>query len=166
MADQKTLVIERVFDAPVERVWRAWTDAQELGKWWGPEGFVSPDNRVDFRVGGKCNLSMQATGEIAKQIGDQVMYSGGVYKEIVEHKKIVYTDGLTDKDGNRVPPEHYGMPADFPGELEVWVEFEELPDGKTKITLTHLGMQAGESEEQAGAGWKSSFNKLAESLKS
>ena len=163
MAETKDLVVERIFDAPVERVWKAWTDPAEAVKWWGPRSFIAPDSTIDLRVGGKYVFSMQATGELAKQF-DKVIYSGGVYKEIVEGKKIVYMDSFTDKDGNLVSPEIYGMPADFPQNLEVTVEFEELDGGKTKMTVRHAGLPAGQLAADTEAGWNESFDKLAESL--
>jgi uncharacterized protein YndB with AHSA1/START domain len=164
MADAEKLVIERIFDAPVERVWKAWTDPAELAKWWGPRSFISPDNTVDLRVGGRINLSMKGVGELAEQF-PTVMYSGGVFTEIVEYKKLVYTDSFTDKDGNPVPPETYGMPADLPEQgMEITVIFESLPDGKTKMTLSHAALPKGEFSDQTLAGWNESFDKLAESL--
>lgn len=164
MAETQKLVIERVFDAPVERVWKAWTDPVELAKWWGPRSFIAPDNKVDLRVGGKFIYSMQAVGELAKQFGDKTLYGGGEYTEIIEGKKLVYIDSFTDKDGNEVPPDTYGMPADFPQSLEVTVEFESLPDGKTKMTVSHAGLPAGKAAEDTHAGWKEMFDKLGESL--
>ena len=161
MADTKTLTIERIFDAPLARVWRAWTDPQEVMKWWGPQYFTSPECKIDFRVGGKYVFCMRAP----EDFGGQNMYSTGTYKEIIEGKKIVYTDNLSDKDGNLVQPSAYGLPEDFPQDLLVTVEFEETPDGKTKMTLTHEGLPAGEGADQTEAGWNTSFDKLAESLK-
>jgi uncharacterized protein YndB with AHSA1/START domain len=164
MAESNKIVVERVFDTPVESVWKAWTDPHEVSKWWGPRNFVSPDNKIDLRAGGKYVFAMQATGEMAEQFGDKPMHSGGVYKEIIERKKLVFTDNFTDADGNPVSPETYGMPADFPENLEITVELEELPGGKTKLTLTHRGLPAGEMADQTEGGWKESFDKLAESL--
>jgi uncharacterized protein YndB with AHSA1/START domain len=55
-AAQKTkgseLVITRVFDAPRELVWNAWTEPERVKRWWGPEGFTAPFCRIDLRVGG------------------------------------------------------------------------------------------------------------------
>jgi hypothetical protein len=74
------------------------------------------------------------------------------------------TDSFADKDGNVVPASYYGMGEDFPLELQVIVTFEEQ-GGKTKMTLRHVGMPAGQASEMAGTGWNESFDKLAESLK-
>jgi uncharacterized protein YndB with AHSA1/START domain len=160
MAETRNVTIERVFDAPVEKVWAAWTDPAEVSKWWGPKGFTSPDNKVDLRVGGQYVFAMR--GPEGSE-WDSVMYSGGQYKEVEPMKRLVYTDNFTDKDGNKVSPEVYGMPADFPQDLLVTMTFEEV-DGKTKLTLTHQGLPAGEVGEQTEAGWNESLDKLADSL--
>ena len=160
MAETRTLTLERIFDAPVEKVWAAWTEADQIGKWWGPKGFTSDDNKIDLRVGGWNNLHMHSPTEF----GDQDMYSGGEYKDIVPLKKIVVTDEFTDKDGKKVSPGIYGMPDDFPQSL-LTVDFESLPDGKTKVVITHEGLPAGELSDQTSAGWNESLDKLAESLK-
>jgi len=55
------LVIERVFDAPVARVWKAWTDPEQVKKWWGPKIFTAPLVSIDFRVGGTYLYCMQAS---------------------------------------------------------------------------------------------------------
>ena len=161
MAETRNLVIERTFDAPIEKVWAAWTEPEHIAKWWGPKNFTSHDNRIDLRVGGKNILVMH--GPVGTE-WDYDMYSGGTYKEIVEHKKIVVTDSFMDKDGNVVSPEKYGMSGDFPKELLVTIEFESLPDGKTHLKVTHQGMPAGEGADQAEAGWNESLDKLEKSL--
>lgn len=45
------LIIERIFDAQVERVWKAWSDSEEIKKWWGPAEFTAPKIIMDFRAG-------------------------------------------------------------------------------------------------------------------
>lgn len=160
---ERSLKIERVFDAPVEKVWAAWTEPERLGKWWGPRGFTSFDNKIDVRVGGSYNLHMHAPEDMP-EIGGLDMYSGGEIKEVLPGKRLVYIDNFTDKDGNKVPASTYGMPDDFPQDLAVTVELEELPEGKTRMTMTHTGMPADEMTEQTEAGWNESFDKLTESL--
>jgi uncharacterized protein YndB with AHSA1/START domain len=93
----------------------------------------------------------------------QEFFSTGVYREIVPPERLVYTDSFADEQGNVVPASHYGM-SDFPLEAEVTVTFEE-DKGKTKMTLIQKGLPEGEMREQTEAGWKESFDKLAESLK-
>mgnify|MGYP001614693913 CR=1 FL=1 len=81
MIDKDKIVIERVFDAPVEKVWQAWTDPKMVAKWWGPEGFTAPSIKIDLRVGGKYTYAMQ--GPKGSQ-WDKVMYSSGVFKKIAD----------------------------------------------------------------------------------
>ena len=154
---QQELVITRVFDAPRELVWKAWTEPERFMQWWGPKGFTSPVCKIDLRVGGKY-LSCMRSPE------GKDYWSTGVYREIVEPERIVCTDSFADEEGNVAPATYYGMSPDFPLEMLVTVTFEEH-EGKTKLTLQHVGIPAGENSDLAEAGWNESFDKLAESLK-
>lgn len=93
-ASTKTaLLVTRVFDAPVERVWRGWTDPAEIKRWWGPKGFTAPHIAVHFHVGGKYLYGMLGAGL------DGVMkhyWNTGKYVEIVPAKKIVMTMRFAD----------------------------------------------------------------------
>jgi uncharacterized protein YndB with AHSA1/START domain len=153
-----TLIIERVFDAPRELVWRAWTDPEHVKKWWGPRGFSVPAAQIDFRVGGRSLVAMQSPDF---NNGESI-WSTGVYREIVPFERIVTTDNFADENGNTVPASHYGMSGDFAPEMLITVEFEEV-DGKTKLTLRHEGLPATEIEGADG-GWNESFDKLVEAL--
>ncbi len=160
MAEGKTLVVERVFDAPVERVWEVWTKPEEIKKWWGPKDFTAPFIQTDFKVGGKYLYAMHGP---AGTDWDKDMYSGGTYKEIVPLKKIVATDSFMDKDGNIVSGKDYGMPADWPIEQQITITFEEVEGGKTKLTIVHEGFPEGQ-DAGANEGWNQSLDKLAAAL--
>jgi uncharacterized protein YndB with AHSA1/START domain len=168
MTELKAVVIERIFNAPRELVWKAWTDEEMAKKWWGPEGFTAPSIKMDLRVGGKYIFAMQ--GEPGSQWED-VSYSAGVYKEIVPHEKLVITDYFSDENGNLMDPEKFGQDPNFPKEAEVTVLFEEIEGGKTKLSIKY---PKPETEAQMEAilksrmedGWQSSLNKLEASLKS
>ncbi len=149
------LVIERVVDAPLERVWEAWTDPEQMKKWWGPKEFTAPTVEIDLKEGGKYLNCMRSPD-------GQDFWSTGVYREIVPMEKLVLTDSFADERGNVGPGAHYGM-ADVPLETEVTVTFEDQ-DGKTKLTLRHAGMPVGEHGSQAEGGWNESLDKLAASL--
>lgn len=156
LTGNRVLTITRIFDAPRELVWKAWTDPEHLMRWWGPQYFTSPTCRIDLRVGGSYLFCMRSPD-------GQDYYSTGVFKRIDPLNELVYTDSFADEHGNVVPGSHYGMGEDFPLEQEVTVTFEDLGD-KTKMTLKHAGMPAGEHGEMAEIGWNQSFDKLAESL--
>jgi uncharacterized protein YndB with AHSA1/START domain len=158
-AGQEVLVVERTFDAPRELVWKAWTDPQMVTRWWGPRGFTAPAAEMDFRVGGKWLFAMQS----ADFNNGQPIWSTGVYREIVPYERIVATDSFADENGNVVPATDYGITDDFPLETVLTVTFEDL-GGKTKLTVRHEGMPAGEMAEGAEVGWKETLDKLAASL--
>ncbi len=157
-AKEGTLVIERIFDAPRELVWKAWSDPEQAKRWWGPRTFTAPTAEIDFRVGGKYLFAMQSP----EFNNGEPIWSTGVYREIVPYERIVCTDCFADETGKVVPATHYGMTEDFPLEMLVTVEFEDI-DGKTKMTLRHEGLPASD-KQGAGVGWNESFDKLAESL--
>jgi len=154
---KKELNITRIFNAPRELVWKAWSEPEHFKRWWGPKTFTAPECKLDFRVGGKYLNCMRAPD-------GKDYWSTGVYREIVPLERIVYTDNFADEKGNIVPASFYGMPGDFPEEMVVTVTFEDL-NGKTKMTLRHAGMPAGKMGELAEQGWNESFDKLAASLK-
>jgi uncharacterized protein YndB with AHSA1/START domain len=93
----------------------------------------------------------------------QEFWSTGVYREIVAMERIVTTMERSDADGNVVPATHDGMGADIPIEMLMTVTFEEQA-GKTKMTLRHQGLPAGEMREGAGRAWSQAFDKLGETL--
>lgn len=152
-----SLVITRVFDAPVELVWRAWTESEHLMQWWGPEHFTAPVCTIDFRVGGKYHYCMRSPE-------GQDFWNAGFFREIVPYQRIVYTDSFADAEGNLVSSAHYGMGDDLPMEMIVILTFEDV-DGKTRLTLTQQGLPAGEFADMSVAGWNQSLDKLAASLK-
>jgi uncharacterized protein YndB with AHSA1/START domain len=159
LKEEQALVITRTFDAPRELVWKAWSDPAHVMRWWGPKGFTTPVCKMDFRVGGTWFSCMRSPE-------GQDFWGIGVYQEIVPMERIVTTDSFADEKGNVVPASHYGMEGDIPLEMLITVTFEDIGDGKTKMTLTHAGLPAGEHQTGANQGWNESFDKLAEELAS
>jgi uncharacterized protein YndB with AHSA1/START domain len=159
--NEKELVITRLFDAPLEKVWKAWTDVETFKKWWGPKGFTAPDVTLDVKVGGKYHASMLGPD-------DTKVWSGGVYKEVIPHQRLVVTDYFSNEKGDKLRPAKFGMNPDFPEESDVTVTFED-EDGKTRLTVTYAPQSAAafEAMKQSGMeqGWNQSLDKLAESLK-
>jgi uncharacterized protein YndB with AHSA1/START domain len=159
-AEKRDLVITRIFDAPVEQVWKAWTDPEYVMRWWGPSGFTSPSCKIDFREGGRFIFHMRAPKEFQ---GGQDFYTSGVYKKIVPLKLIEFSQGLSDKNGNRVDPTSMGMPADFPKEIPSALAFKRV-GAKTELTATEYGWSVGQMREMSEAGLSQCLDKLAEAL--
>ena len=155
---KQELVIIRVFDAPRQLVWKAWTEPEHFMRWWGPKDFTAPFCQMDLHVGGKYLNCMRSPD-------GKDYWSTGVYREIVPMERLVFTDSFADENGNVIPATHYGFGSDFPLEMLVTVTFEVEGD-KTKVTLKHTGLPAGKIGEQTEAGWNESFDKLAQNLRS
>jgi uncharacterized protein YndB with AHSA1/START domain len=167
------IIITRIFDAPREKIWEAWTTPELIKKWWGPEGFSAPSIKIDFRVGGKYIYAMR--GPKGSE-WDRVMYSSGIFKEIVPpsagsgQAKIVATDYFSDKDGNKIKPSDEGQDKNFPTEIHSTILFEDLGNGKTMLSIIY---PKPENEAQFEAmkrsgmeeGWMSSLDKLADVIK-
>lgn len=147
------VVVERVFDAPRDLVWRAMTEAEHFKRWYGPQSMTTHTCEIDFRVGGRYLLGMSG--------GNGFEYwNAGVYREIVAPERFVATQLLADKDGNTVAASHYGMPEGAPSETLLSVVLEDLGDKRTKVTLTQAGWGDDAMAAGAGGGWSQAFDKL------
>ena len=79
----RELVISRLLNAPVELVWKMWTDPEHIARWWGPNGFTNTIHEMDLKPGGEWNLTMHGP--------DGTDYKNkSVFAEIVKHERIVY----------------------------------------------------------------------------
>ena len=154
MSNQDSVVIERNFDAPVELIWKMWTDADHFSKWYGPMGMSIPVAEMDVQVGGKRRICM----EMKTPERHMKMWFTGEYTEVSPTSRLVYTDAMCDEDGNLIPPSAMGMPEGTPESTSVVVELEAV-DGGTKMTMTHIGVPA---ESPGAGGWRMAFDKLGE----
>lgn len=145
------VVIERVFDAPVEQIWQMWTVPEHFQAWYGPTGATIPVAKMDVRVGGTRQVCM----EMQTPGGPMQMWFAGEHLEVVENERLVYTEMISDEEGNPVSPESMGLP-DGHSVTEVRVELDVI-DGRTRMVMTHVGVPAGSPGE---AGWTMAFDKL------
>ena len=153
---QNDILINRVFDLPISKVWRAWTEAEEFKKWWGPKDFTCPSSKMEAKVGGKYLNCMR--GPDGKDY-----WSTGVVKELIPERKLVVTDNFSDEKGNIKPASDYGVPGNWPKELLITVYLEEA-DGATKLKLRHQGIP-DEAREDCIKGWNESLDKLEKNIK-
>jgi uncharacterized protein YndB with AHSA1/START domain len=156
---KEDIVITRILDAPIELVWKAWTDPEYVKRWWGPKYYTSPTCKIDLRVGGRYIFGMWAPAEQ----GGQESYSSGVYKAIVPMERLEFTQGLSDKDGNRIDPAAIGMPLDFPREIRTVVVFKAKGE-MTELTITEYDWPVGQMMVYSYAGMQQSIDKLGEEL--
>jgi uncharacterized protein YndB with AHSA1/START domain len=146
------IVITRIFNAPREAVFKAWTDPGHLKRWWAPKGCTTPHCRVDLRVGGKFHYCMRMSDGLE-------VWGVGVYQQIDVPERIMYTDSFADADGNVVAPSHYGMGDSHPAETLVIVTFTDL-GGRTQVTLRHLLTTAILDREGTSQGWSQMLDRL------
>jgi uncharacterized protein YndB with AHSA1/START domain len=154
---KKDLIVTRVFDAPVELVWKAWTDPQHVMRWWGPNGFTAPVARIDFREGGTSLVCMRAP----KEFGGQDMYNTWTYQKIVPMELIEFILDWADKDGNRVDPAAMGLPPNMPRDVRHVVTFKAVGDKKTEMTVTEYGYTSDQMLEMSKAGLEQCLDKMA-----
>jgi uncharacterized protein YndB with AHSA1/START domain len=149
------MVVTRVFDAPRELVWKAWTDPKYVMQWWGPKGFSCPACEIDFRVGGKFLYCMRMPD-------GQEGWNAGEYHEIVLHEKIVYSMYFSDSKGNKVEPEEYGTEHEAIDDARDVILFEDLGNDQTKLTF--IGNEPMESAKNSGQleGMNQVLDKVAE----
>jgi uncharacterized protein YndB with AHSA1/START domain len=137
----RTVMITRVFDAPREEVFRAWTDPDDVAAWFGPAHFDSPREkvRIDLRVGGRYELTMVGPDGAEFAIGYEIV-------ELVEPELLVLRSDPMPEAGMHEP-------------TVVRVELHDH-GAKTRMTLTDGPMPAA-GRGHAEAGWLGAVDKLA-----
>ena len=157
-AQKQDLIFTRVFAAPVEQVWQAWSDPEYVKQWWGPDGFTAPVAKIDFREGGTSLVCMSSP-----EYGQH--YSTWYYREIVPLQRIEYIHNLADQDGHQVDPVQMGMPPDFPQDQRHTVTFQSLGERRTAMTVTEHDWTAGQMMELSRMGMEQCLDKMEAALK-
>lgn len=152
MTNTKDVQIVRTFDAPIDLIWAMWTEAEHFANWYGPMGAKIPKADMEVRVGGRRHIAM----EMETPRGPMQMFFVGEYREVDPKTRLVYTESMADADGNAMTAEQVGMPAGAHMETSIVVELEDL-DGRTKMTMTHIGVPA---DSPGGQGWTMAIAKL------
>lgn len=144
-ADDRVLVITRLFDAPRPTVFAAWTDARQLAQWWGPRGFVVGSCAADVRVGGRWRVETRSPE-------GAVHNAGGTYREVAFPERLAFTmawDGTEDGE-----PHHKTL---------VTLGFAE--EGvRTRLTFRQSVFSSPAARDAHDGGWTSAFAMLADYL--
>jgi uncharacterized protein YndB with AHSA1/START domain len=151
-----TVHVVRTFDAPIEKVWQVWTDAEAMKNWWSPKDYTAPVIKNDFRVGGTFLYSMRSPK------GD-LFWNTGKYLEIVPNQKIASTMSFSDENGKFLPGSEAGVPGVWPDEIKVLVEFKDL-SGKTEVSIREDGVPLI-MKALAKMGWEQQMDKFETLLK-
>jgi len=140
---QTTLQLTRTFAAPREKVFRAWTDPEEVKKWFHPPGYETPSAEIDLRVGGKYRLGMR------KLPDGEVFYLSGSYREVRRPERLVYTWQW------EAEPEL--------GDTLVTVQFHDR-GGSTEVVLTHKLFPTEKARQEHERGWSGGLDNLVKIL--
>lgn len=155
-AAEETVLISRVFDAPRDLVFDAWTRPEYLMRWFAPRGCTFHIERIDVRAGGGFHSCVRdASFEC---------WCLAVYREIVRPERLVYTLAIADQHGNKVAAADVGHDQRWPSETLLTVTFEEL-GGKTKLTLHQDVSEALAKQTGAYPSWIEMFQRLDELLR-
>jgi len=156
-------VITRVFNAPRDVVYGAWSDPDELQKWFGPKGASLFYSKGEVKPGGMYHYGMNvpALGEV---------WGRWIFREIVPPERLVWVNSFSDKDGGIT---RHPMAPTWPAELLTTVTFED-EDGKTRVTVRWIPIKASEEErntfvaakESMKGGWGGTFDRFDEYLAS
>ena len=118
--------ISRVYNAPLELIFKAHTEVEHLQKWMSPEGFKTIHAAMDFRVGGIYHYGLEGPGGMQ-------MWGKQVFQEIIPNQKLVLLQSFSDKDGGNT---RHPMSATWPLEMLASTTFEKINDTQTKVSIS------------------------------
>ncbi|HVZ38052.1 MAG TPA: SRPBCC domain-containing protein [Candidatus Kapabacteria bacterium] len=158
-----SVTLTRVFDAPRDLVYRAWTEPERLAQWWGPKGFTMEIAWLDLRPGGVFHYRMRSPN------GEE-MWGKFVYREVVPPERLVFVNSFSDEEANVV---RNPFRADWPLEVQSTLTLTE-EEGRTTLTMTGIPVNATEPEREAfiagragmQEGFKGTWDQLDEYLAS
>jgi uncharacterized protein YndB with AHSA1/START domain len=150
-------VISRTFNAPLDRVWKAWTEPEQMARWWGPKGFKTDVKTLDLKPGGLFHYRMDSPQ-------GQEMWGRMVFREIVPKKRLVFINSFSDETGGLT---RHPLHEAWPLQMLSTITFTES-DGKTTVTVewtpyeaTHLECETfDKGRDSMQAGWTGTFDKL------
>jgi uncharacterized protein YndB with AHSA1/START domain len=142
MTEDRTLRMERAFQAPIEAVFEAWTSEEVLRRWWHTEdGYETSEAAVDLRVGGTVRVVMRDPKEGVEYGG------GGTYTEVDPPNRLAFTWTWDDESRQTL----------------IEINFEEQ-DGLTTVRFTHSGLWDEEAVRSHEDGWNKLFDRLERTM--
>jgi uncharacterized protein YndB with AHSA1/START domain len=141
----RDLQITRLLNAPREKVWRCWTEAEHLVKWFAPKPWTTPYAKLDVRPGGAQIVTMRSPE-------GQDYPTNGLYLEVIPNEKLVWTDAYTGA----------WIPSAKPFFTAILTFADE--DGKTRYTATARHWNADDTQTHAKMGFDGGWNQCATQL--
>lgn len=141
----KTLIIERIFDAPRERVFKAWTDPNRMMNWFCCKGFKVLSAEVDLKVDGRWRSSMESPE------GNRYTETG-VFHEIKEPERLVTTWAWESREDEE--------DCNIGYETLITIDFEQFEGNKTRMIFRQEMFESVESRDSHNQGWSEAFDNL------
>ena len=153
MSDSTDLKLERLLDAPRDLVWRAWTDAEHIKKWWAPRPYQTPEVEIELKPGGKFFTLMT---------GPDGFHEAGsaCILDVVPGERIVWTTAL----GPGYRPREFAADGCGGFPFTAIHTFEDAGGGKTRYTATVMHQNAADAETHATMGFHDGWGTCAEQL--
>jgi uncharacterized protein YndB with AHSA1/START domain len=160
-ATKSQFIISRTFNAPLDRVWKAWTEPEQMAEWWGPKGFSADVKTLDLKPGGLFHYRMESPQ-------GQEMWGRMLFREIVPKEKLVFINSFSDPEGGLT---RHPLAPEWPLLMHTTISFTEA-DGKTTVTVEWEPYEASAAEcetfdkgrDSMQAGWTGTFEKLEDHL--
>jgi uncharacterized protein YndB with AHSA1/START domain len=144
--DDRTLIIERIFDAPRDLVFAAWTDPKRALGWMGPRHAPAFHFEGDMKAGSKWRMGLRTID------GNRELWQGGVCREVSPPERLVFSSVWDQEDGSPGP------------ETVITLTFEDL-GGRTRMTFHQGVFNTVSNRNGHREGWNSGFDRLEEYLK-
>lgn len=157
-ANLNEFVAYRVFNAPLERVWLAWTERERLMQWFSPQGYTMTQAELDLRPGGIFHYALRSPD-------GKEMWGKWLFREIAAPQRLVLVSSFSDAQGGIT---RHPMSPNWPLQTLSTISFSEL-DGKTTVTVRWMPLEAtalelktfAEAHNSMKQGWSGTFAQLA-----
>jgi uncharacterized protein YndB with AHSA1/START domain len=152
--ENKTLILERTFAAPAEKLWRAYSDKDWFTKWWGPQGWETTVKEFDFAPGGRNLYGMKCVDQNQGDFFGQESWGLMEYETIDEPRGFTYKDFFANPDGSKQ--------ENMPG-VSIEIELRGNDESTTLVTRC-IGETAEDIEKLIAMGMAEGFNSSADKL--
>lgn len=150
------VVITCTFDAPVERVWQAWSESQLVKQWWSPTGFTCLKADIDFREGGTSLVCMCAP----QAYGGGELYNTWNYERLMPYQSIEFVQRFTDANGTALEPSAVGLPQGVPSSMGHIIRLRHAGENRAEMTVTEYDYTLEEARNLSAMGMEQCLNKM------
>ena len=149
--------VTRDFQAPVEAVWRAWTESDQVKRWWGPQGFTAPVANMDVREGGTSLVCMRSPD-------GHDLFNTWTYDRVEPPRRLEFVLRFADQHGATLDPAAIGLPPDIPRDVRHVLVFEPTSANTSRLSVTEYGYGTQDTAAMSKMGLEQCLDKMAASF--